>query len=220
MGPSAITASTYEEGQLATTLAGVRILFDGTAAPLLYVSATQSGAVVPYSVSDKETVTVQVEYQGVSSDPLVIPVFALRPAVFTKDGLGRGQGLILNEDGSLNSPDNPGQRGTVFTMFMTGLGLTTPPVSDGAIVGSTVPKPRTPVILSFADPSDPYGDRFLQAENVSSAGIPGTVNGLFGLQFRIPQEALTGTAVPITFWQNGQIDQVLYGDSAVTLALR
>jgi uncharacterized protein (TIGR03437 family) len=220
MGPSTTTASNKEDGRFATTLAGVRILFDGTAAPLLYVSVTQSSAVVPYSVSGKETVTVQVEYQGVISDPLVVPVFPVRAAVFTKDGSGRGQGLILNEDGSLNSPDNPGQRGTVFTMFMTGVGLATPPVSDGAIVGSTVPKPRAPVVVSFADPSDSYGDQFLQAEIISSAGIPGAVNGLFELQFRVPPATLTGSAVPITFWQNGQIDQVLYGDNAVTLALR
>jgi len=47
MGPSEVTPlSKGEDGRLATTLAGSRILFNSVAAPLLYVSATESRPVL------------------------------------------------------------------------------------------------------------------------------------------------------------------------------
>ncbi len=40
-----------------------------------------------------------------------MPVLGSRPGIFTVDGSGRGQGAILNEDGTLNSPSNPARKG-------------------------------------------------------------------------------------------------------------
>jgi uncharacterized protein (TIGR03437 family) len=51
-----------DDGRVATTLADTRILFNGLPAPLLYVSDKQSSAIVPYAMSGRSTVDVQVEY--------------------------------------------------------------------------------------------------------------------------------------------------------------
>jgi uncharacterized protein (TIGR03437 family) len=171
-------------------------------------------------VSGKQSVSVQVEYRGEVSDPLVVPVFPSRPAVFTRNGSGAGQGIILNEDGSPNSPENPAARGSVLTMYMTGLGLTSPSLTDGTIVGSLLPGPTMPLTVVFEDPADPLGEDVLTAEITSARGDSGAVVGLFEVKFRVPAMAGTGSAVPIVFWQNGQVDQVQYGDSTATVALR
>ena len=118
MGPSELVRlSLAEDGRLATTLAGTRILFSGVPAPLLYVSDKQSSAIVPYALTGQSSVDVQVEYQGVRSEAVTVPVLTARPGIFGVDGSGHGQGAILNEDGSPNSPSNPAQRGSIIMLY-------------------------------------------------------------------------------------------------------
>ncbi|MDE3164624.1 MAG: hypothetical protein KGN36_02375, partial [Acidobacteriota bacterium] len=69
-------------GIVDTAVSGVRILFDGVPAPIVYVSAGQCSAAVPYFGATKATTHVQVEYQGVRSDPLEIPVSSTAPGLF------------------------------------------------------------------------------------------------------------------------------------------
>ena len=60
MGPATLAfQEAGADGGYANSLDGVR-LFDGAAAPLLYVSATQIAAIVPYTVSGKPATQVQV----------------------------------------------------------------------------------------------------------------------------------------------------------------
>ena len=47
-----------------------------------------------------------------------VPVLAAHPGVFTFGGTSRA--VALNQDNSLNSPDNPIPRGQVTTLFATG----------------------------------------------------------------------------------------------------
>ena len=55
MGPTAVATAQIDPatGRLATLLNGASVLFDGQAAPLVYVSAAQSAAVIPYEVAGK-----------------------------------------------------------------------------------------------------------------------------------------------------------------------
>src|SRR5687768_8289887 len=137
------------DGRLATTLSDTRILFNGVAAPLVYVSGKQSSAIVPYAVSGQTSVDVQVEYAGVRSEAFTVPVLASRPGIFSRDGSGRGQGAILNEDGTFNSPSNPARRGSTITMFGTGGGEADPGVVDGQIVAGVRPRTNLPVSVLF-----------------------------------------------------------------------
>jgi uncharacterized protein (TIGR03437 family) len=221
MGGGALSTGHVVGGRLTTFLEGTQIFFDGVFAPILYSSTGQSGAIVPYSVSGKQSVRVGVAFQGASAteNTIIVPVFPVRPAVFTRNGLGNGQGVILNQDGSSNSPENPAGRGSVITMYMTGVGLSDPALPDGTIVESVLPKPRIPVVVSFEDPADPYGDDFLDAEIISAGGSAGRVAGFVEVKFRVPATARTGSAVPIRVMQNGQVDPVPYGEEA-TVALR
>src|SRR5208283_2597209 len=111
-------------GMVSTSVAGVRILFDGVPAPLVFVSATQCAAVVPYFGAHNSTTHVQVEYQGVRSAPVAVPISPTAPGLFTANASGAGQGSILNQDNTINSVANPASRGSVVVLWATGEGLT------------------------------------------------------------------------------------------------
>jgi hypothetical protein len=65
IGPAKLSKMpTTEDGKIQTTLAETRILFNGVPAPLLFVSAAQSSAIVPYAIAGSSAVDVQVEYKG------------------------------------------------------------------------------------------------------------------------------------------------------------
>ena len=69
-GPKDLVGAALTSAGLYDTLrAQTRFLFDGIAAPLIYVGEDQSSGIVPYSVTGKSSVQVVVEYQGQRSAP-------------------------------------------------------------------------------------------------------------------------------------------------------
>jgi len=186
MGPSQLTPHRVTgPGRLPTELAETRILFNGVAAPLLYVSDRQSSAIVPYAVAGEGSVDVQVEYRGVRSDAVTVPVLDMRLGIF---GAG-GRPTIVHEDGSINSPSNPAPRGSVIAIYATGEGLTDPPGVEGQILGQVLPRPRAPVWVTFTD-DQTYA---LRGEVLYAGGAPGFA-GLFQVQVRVPGELPVGDA--------------------------
>jgi uncharacterized protein (TIGR03437 family) len=186
-----------ENRRLATTLAETRILFNGTAAALLYVSDKQSSAIVPYDVAARSSVDIQVEYKGVRSDAVTVPVLPSRPGIFTADGSGKGPGAILNEDGSLNSPSNPARRGSIVTLFATGGGEAAPGILDGQILTDVLPRTSLPVSILFDLGSSEFQVPPKPAEVLYAGAVSGSVTGLLQLSVRVPVNAVaTGPTVP------------------------
>ena len=61
LGPSsAVVAEADSNGMMPTALAGTQVLFDGRAAPLLYVSQDQVNAVAPFELSPGRNTAIQV----------------------------------------------------------------------------------------------------------------------------------------------------------------
>ena len=198
MGPAEIVARRItEEGKLATLLAGTRILFNGVAAPLVYVSANQSSAIVPFAIAGKSSVDVQVEYQGVRSDVETVPVLTSRPGIFSLDGSGEGQGAILNEDGSLNSPANPALRGSIVSLYATGGGEAAAGIEDGQILNSVLTRTTLPVAVFFDLGNNEFNVPSKPGEVLYAGGASGSVAGLLQVNVRVPANAVaTGNAVP------------------------
>ncbi len=198
MGPSQLVPLRLtEERRLATTLADTRILFNGVPAPLLYVSANQSSAIVPYAVAGRTSVDVQVEYKGIRSEVVTAPVLASRPGIFSLDSSGRGQGAILNEDGSINSPSNPAPRGSIVAIYSTGGGEADSAVVDGQILSVVLPRTRLPVSVSFGANLE---DEYAEGEVLYAGGASGSVAGLLQVNVRVPSDARVGDAVPFTLF--------------------
>jgi uncharacterized protein (TIGR03437 family) len=196
-------------------LADTRVLFNGIAGPLLYVSEAQINTIVPYALAEGLLVEIQVEYNGSLSNVVTVPLLPARPGVFTLDGSGFGQGAILNEDGSINSPVNPAQRGSVITIYATGEGLTEPVAVDGLVLSDAPPRPRLPVSVWFElGPGRGYFG--LEAQVLYAGGSPGSVNGLLQVNARVAQDAETGDAVGFML----SVGSYSTDCCAVTVALR
>jgi uncharacterized protein (TIGR03437 family) len=215
IGPSQLIHAEVGERTdfLPNALGGTQILFDGIAAPLLYVSGPQSSAIVPYAISEKRTVDVQIEYNGVRSDPLTVPVLPARPGIFTVDSSGTGRGAIFNEDGRLNSPDNPAAKGSIIVLYATGEGLTELGGVDGMILRDVIPKPRLPVSVSFDDPAEE--GTLSPAEVVYVGGVSNSVSGLLQINVRVPTWVRSGSATSIHL----QIGPTI-AEAGVTVAVR
>jgi uncharacterized protein (TIGR03437 family) len=199
MGPASLAGAALDEtGSLSDVLGGTQLFFDGSPAPLVYASAGQLGAVVPYSVAGNTTTSVQVSYLGALSPPVVVPVVPAVPAIFTLSGEGTGGGVILNQDYSVNSPSNPAARGDFVVIYATGAGQTSPTGVDGMITGSTIPLPLLPVTVQVDG---------LDAVVAFAGDAPYLVSGVLQLNVQIPAGAQTGPAVSLVMSTGGVSSQ-------------
>ncbi len=183
IGPSTLTSSQIVNGRLATTLAETRVLFDGNPAPLVYVSASQISAIVPYAVASRITTALQVEYRGTRTNTVTLNVVDTAPGLFTANSSGRGPGAILNQDSSVNTASNAARPGNVIILYGTGEGITDPVGQDGQLATTVYPKPRQPVTVRI-------GGR--DAEVLYAGAAPGLVAGVFQINVKVPDATPTG----------------------------
>jgi uncharacterized protein (TIGR03437 family) len=191
LGPDQPAGPEFDaNGNVSNSVAGVQVLFDGQAAPLLYVQAKQINAVVPFEIAGTTTTHIEVEYRGNGTPAIEMAVNEAVPGVFTLDSSGYGPAAVLNEDGTINSPSNPAKKGSVIMIYATGAGLTNPSAVDGKLAIGELPKPRLPVSVRFTEPID--------ADIVYAGAAPGFVAGAVQINARIPFQTHSGTGVPIT----------------------
>ncbi|MBL8218456.1 MAG: hypothetical protein JNL62_04470, partial [Bryobacterales bacterium] len=194
-------------GLVDTNLNGVRVLFDNIPAPMVYARNDVLSAIVPYAMAGRASANVVVEYQGVRSAPVSVRVVDAAPGIFATNQQGSGQGAILNNDFSLNGPNNPVARGQFATVYLTGEGQTAPAGVDGLI--SSANQLRNPI----ANVQVRVGDR--NAQVIYAGSVPTTVLGLCQVSFFIPADAPTGNAVPLTVTIGGAASQ-----TGVSIAVR
>jgi uncharacterized protein (TIGR03437 family) len=192
IGPAAAVGfQVNANGTYAKTLGGATVLFDGNPAGVTYASAVQINAVAPYGLAPGATTQVQVQYQGVLSNAVSVPVQAAQPGLFTVDSSGFGGGAILNQDYSLNSSGNPAPRGTVVMIYSTGGGLTNPPGADATIT----PAPPPLYLLKTSPVTVTIGG---VAATVSFSGAaPSQIAGLTQINAQVPAGVTPGTKVPV-----------------------
>ncbi len=188
MGPATLAASELNSsGGLVTTLAGTQVLFDGTPAPLIYTSAGQVAAIVPYEIAGNASTVVQVVYQGVLSNAVNLRVTSANPAIFTLNS--QNQGAILNQDGSINSSGNGAEPGSIVSIYATGGGQLKPAGVDGQITSPT--SLSTTVLATQVEIAG-------QTEGVLYAGdAPGLASGVLQVNAQVPSSAAHGTQVPV-----------------------
>lgn len=188
-GPEFLARSmTSSDFRLATEVGDTRLLFNGVAAPLVYVTKNQLSAIVPFMVIPNTSVTTVLEYKKVQSAPVQLNVVLAAPAIFTSNSSGRGQAALLNQDGTLNTPANPAPRGTIVVFWLTGAGQTEPMGLDGRIAGSPLPTVKLPVVVGIDN---------IGAEVLYAGAAPGLVEGIIQVNARVPMDVRTGASVPL-----------------------
>jgi uncharacterized protein (TIGR03437 family) len=186
------------DGRVASNVAGVQVLFDGLAAPLLFASASQVNVIAPFGISAAVT-QVQVVYQGQGSALFPMPVAPAMPGIFSATASGAGQAIAQNQDGSLNSPTNPAPAGSVITLWATGAGLLTPSGQDGAVAAAgNLPAPALPVVATVGGNS---------ATVLYAGSGAGMVEGIIQLNVRLPAGTPAAPAVPLAIAIGGSTSQ-------------
>jgi uncharacterized protein (TIGR03437 family) len=187
MGSDPTTTFVLNGDIYATKVANTRVLVGGYAAPIVSVSSTQVSAIVPYEIAGKTSTFVQVEYQGQRSNAETVQVANTAPGVFTQDASGQGQAIVMNQDGSVNSADNPESAGRTITVLATGEGQTIPGGIDGKLADEAVlPQPVAPVTASIGG---------LPADVVSYGAVAGDVAGKLQVTIVIPAGATSGDVI-------------------------
>jgi uncharacterized protein (TIGR03437 family) len=184
LGPQTpVNAQADSNGFIETQLAGTQVFMQGVAAPVLYTSDGRVNAVVPFSLYGYPELLVQVAYNNVLSDAIVIQMWPVAPIVFTSSTSGQPVPIVVNQDGSINSPSNPAAPLSAITFYGSGFGLTTPTGTDGHIAAAPLPKPALPVTAGFGG----------EPVNVLYAGdVLGMVEGVVQVNLLVPKDAYTG----------------------------
>lgn len=170
LGPDAL--ATFQPpapgGTIAQALAGTRVLVDNVAAPIIYTTAEQVAAMIPYAAADRPTVAIQVDYNSVVSAAKLMLVRPSAPGLFTASGGGTGQVVAFNYDAATqaytpNTESAPAKKDDVLIFYATGEGVTSPRSLDGQIV-TAVAQQNAPVTVQIGDAAAPV---------LYAGGVPG-----------------------------------------------
>jgi uncharacterized protein (TIGR03437 family) len=206
-GPSDTAGFTLDaSGNVATSLNGAQVLFDGRPASMIYGSSYLANVIVPYEVANQATTTIELQYGGVSSVGWSVPVAAAAPGIFALAAAGLGQAAVLNQDNSVNGASNPAPRGSVVQIYATGEGQTSPPGVTGSVIGTDLKRPVLAVKVSI-------GGQDAAVQYAGSAGD--SVAGLLQVNAVVPQGVTPGPAVPIVVSVGGVPSQ-----AGVTIAVQ
>jgi uncharacterized protein (TIGR03437 family) len=189
IGPSTLTTFTPDSnGLVPTNTGGTSVFFNGAPAPVIYSSANQVGAIVPYNLAGS-LVQMFVQYQSATTGLVNLSLASMTPAIFTLNGGGTGQAAAINnKDGSINGAAQPAKIGDFLQLYITGVGQTNPPGTDGAINAQPLPVPQATVTATIGG----------KAATVSFAGgAPGSPAGVIQVNVQVPSGVTAGSAVPV-----------------------
>ncbi len=191
LGPSTGVAGTVDSstGKMVSQLAGTTVLFDGVAAPLLYVSAGQVNAIVPYEEAGCTQAMIQVQYQGVISSDMTLPCATAAPGIFTFNASGAGPAAAANQDGTFNGPSSPAAKGSYVTLYFTGGGQTSPAGVTGSITGTSTLKWLTQNAAVTVGGVD--------ATVAFDGAAPTFVDGVLQLNIQLSASTPSGNALPV-----------------------
>ena len=193
MGPASVAQSQLNSaGRVPASLAGTRVFFNSTPAPILYTSSGQVGAIVPFGVTGN-TAQVVVQYQDQVSAAVPVNVTTAAPAIFTLNSSGTGQAIAIFQNGALNGSDRPAAAGTFVTLYSTGAGQTNPPGQDGLPGAVPLPLPVLQVTATIGGKT---------ATVQYAGGAQGIVAGVMQVNLEIPS-GLTAGPQPVLLQVGG-----------------
>jgi len=206
LGPAQLAGAQVDSsGKLSTNVAGTQVLFNNTAAPLIYTRADQVAAVVPNAVAGEATVSVQVQYKGQNTPTFSTSVAETAPGIFTLDQSGQGQGAVLNQDNSVNGAANPAPRGSVVSLWATGQGLSDPDWAEDVLASSPLPQPKNKVNVNI-------GGQWAQ---ILYAGAAPGMAAVIQVNAKVPWGIKPGSKVPVVLRIGEGLSQ-----SGVTMAVQ
>lgn len=214
LGPATLAVFDAATPPIATVLPAeapsTSVTINGTAAPILYTSATVVGVIVPYTTAGSSAQVV-VTYNNVASQAFTVAVASADPGIYSLASSGQGQGAILNFTPStgnyvVNSNAEPAAIGSEVILYITGAGATTSAIDDELI-------PASPAVTPVEQPTVTIGG---QGATLLGAQAPiGSIPGLMQLNVTVPTGVTAGAAVPVVVTIGGVASQ-----SGLTMAVK
>jgi uncharacterized protein (TIGR03437 family) len=167
---------------LPTVLGNTSVTFNGVAAPLFSVSASQIYAQAPFNLP-AGVASIQVSQGSALSAAQTVNVAAASPGIFIVDQVSSAAAVLHAADYSLVTSSSPARPGEYLLIYCTGLGAVGTSVASGAMAPSVPPDSTVqPPTVSIANLS----------ANVTFAGLaPGFV-GLYQINVQAPAGLPTG----------------------------
>lgn len=184
IGPASGVTASPSGGAFGTSLAGVRVWFDGFPAPILYADAGQATVIVPFEIAGQDRVGIHTEWGGAVSNTVVLPVVPQLPAFFFYTEWS-GSIEAINQDGS-STLNNWAPVGSVVALYGTGGGVLNPPGATGQIAGAALARIAGPITATVDG---------IPTEVLYAGSAPGLVAGVFQINIRIPEGASLGRVV-------------------------
>ncbi len=167
-------------------LGGTSVTIGGKAAPLVYVSAGQINAQVPYEVAEGAAVPVVVTVNGEASTPGSVSVVAAAPGIFQ---FGQRRAVVQNADYSVNTAENGAAVDSYVVAYLTGAGQVDNGVASGsAAKGDPISRPRSLVTATLNG----------APVEVVFAGLTPEFVGLMQVNFKVPGLAPGTYALVVT----------------------
>jgi uncharacterized protein (TIGR03437 family) len=176
---------------LPKTLNGIQVLVNNTPSPLFFASPNQINFQIPSSAPTSGTADIQVVETAtnrVLGDTTVV-MDQYAPGIFTQNASGSGDGVIANQDSTLNTPSNPAKAGSVVTLYLTGQGYISGMPADGDVSNAPLSVPYlTNVYIG--------GQTLVPQENVLYSGLAPTLVGVWQINVKIPNEVISVPDTP------------------------
>jgi uncharacterized protein (TIGR03437 family) len=184
---------------LLTQYQGTSIQMGSISAPLFSISPTLVNVQIPFELTPNQSYSVVATLNGLSSAPDTFTVAPATPAVLA---FGDNSAKAQHNDGSYVNAGNPAKPGETLSIYLVGMGKTTPAVASGAAA------PSNPLALVNNAPTVTIdGTALTTIQQVPFAGlVPGSV-GLYQVKFTVPTNARTGT-LNLAVTQNGFLSNV------------
>lgn len=190
---------------LPTILGGTSVTVNGTLAPLYYTSTGQINFQVPYDTK-AGLATVQVTRGGQAGNQVSANVVNRAPRILNFQPPYNNVPIIVNQDGSIPVagaaplPSHPAKPGDYLTIYMIGLGSTSPAVVAGAAAPGAEPLARVdgPVSVTLGG-----GFMATTTPTVFYAGLTPGFAGLYQVNIQIPADAAAGSAVALSMAVDG-----------------
>ncbi len=192
LGPLAGVSFALVNNLVPTELAGTTVTVDGIPAPILYAQDSQINFIVPWRTKTQGDVEICIN-RGGERACLDATAVILNPAAFRYQNLP----MIVYQDGSLNSQSNPVHKGQYVSLYLTGAGALTGPLTDGAVWDLSL-RHMIPTVTAWIYGDSPYCTSYCEppptfpVDVVYAGSAPFLVEGASQINIRIPELVPTG----------------------------
>jgi uncharacterized protein (TIGR03437 family) len=181
---------------LPTALGESCLTVNGTPIPLLFVSAKQINAQLPFNTAGNVTMSIHTP-AGISNNYNFI-VNPTAPAIFLTGTAGPETELATvfrAANGQLVTPTNPLHPGDTVIIYLTGLGTTSPAIAAGeeTPIGDLPSATQTPLLTVGGS----------QLTLLYAGLVPGYISGLYQINATLPGKVTEGDEIPLAISQGG-----------------